>query len=193
MGSNIISEIDSGTFSKMKNLKSVILADNKLTELHENVFSAQERLVELDLAHNQLTTFDLGAIGSTWYLTQINLAQNNMQSLRKLSTLSWKPNRTSINVTGNQWNCFTAELLEKIASKNKCELIGNIFNCSSNWLASTLENLKIQQHNIKKFNATQRKYRKNTAELRQTLAEQDKKINDLVSVMKEMKHKMTMR
>jgi Leucine rich repeat len=173
LGSNKITKIAPHTFSTVPSLDIVILANNQLTQLPENVFSAQKRLIEIDMAHNNLTTFDFGAIGSTWKLERINLAQNHMTSLQNLTTRpKEQTNITTINVTDYKWNCSYAQQLEIQAYNYNFELIG--INLNSTMFVLDLKN------SIKNFeerlDSNLDKCTNTTKELQKQIGDQNKTI-----------------
>jgi Leucine rich repeat len=191
LGANNISKIESVTFSKLENLEKVILAENKLTELPENVFSSQTNLIEIDLSHNRLKTFDLGTVGSIWHVIQIKLAQNNIQSLKNLSTLIRTQNKISIDFTDNKWNCLYAQKLEKLVAEYNCEFIGNIVNCSLNWLDSTIEKFEKWQNNKEKLDERLKLIDKKVEEIEQKLIDQGDITDELISNISQKNGDMT--
>jgi preprotein translocase subunit Sec61beta len=93
----------------------------------------------------------------------------------------WEPKKT-INITDNKWNCLYARILEEIAIRCKYELIGNISNCSVNWLDSTtnkkLEDQKKKITNFgKRLNTSLKRFDSEIKKLNQTLDDQAGKIN----------------
>jgi Leucine-rich repeat (LRR) protein len=181
LGTNNISKIGPETFSTVINLKTVILADNKLIELPKNMFSTQSGLFGIDLAHNYLATFDFSTVQNTNDLKWIKLLHNNIQSLKNVTI--WKQNKTiTIDVTDNKWNCLYAQLLREIATRRKYKLIGNIFNCSINWLDSR-NNKKLEEQNKyianfgERLNTSLDKFDSEITKLNRAFEEQAAKIN----------------
>lgn len=107
-GNNLV-EIDSSTFSNLKNLRVLRLGFNNLNTISADLLFSLRKLEELDLSRNQLVNvnshlsrlpFGLG----TANLRRINLSRNNLTDFTEFSVIDWSLylKIAEINLSGNR-------------------------------------------------------------------------------------------
>ena len=81
LDNNDLSELPADIFSGLSNLKTLDLRGNELTELLEGVFSGLSNLEELDLFSNELTGLPEGVFSGLSNLEELDLYNNNLSEL----------------------------------------------------------------------------------------------------------------
>ncbi|KAG5880968.1 hypothetical protein JTB14_018697 [Gonioctena quinquepunctata] len=78
---NNISEINSGVFSNLSNLRYMNLQYNNIPSIPTGLFSDMSALVVLNLTHNQLEQFGHGSFGNLENLLTLDISHNKITSL----------------------------------------------------------------------------------------------------------------
>lgn len=106
---NSIGNLDTGTFSKLKNLRYLNLSDIGLNEIKLGLFSHTRYLRILDLSKNHLEIFDFELFLPKYiHLQQLYLNKNHLKELQGFDSALIQNSLPSLNLlglTGNYFNC----------------------------------------------------------------------------------------
>lgn len=80
---NLVSSIEAGAFTRLEQLKFLLLSRNRLTRFNSDVFQGADNLQQLDLAENFISEFPTVALRAFTSLRYLNLSSNLIQVPRK--------------------------------------------------------------------------------------------------------------
>ncbi len=170
LSSNVLTDLPTGVFSNLTNLRILDLSLNSLTTLTAVTFNNLRRLETLNLSSNQMTNLPADVFSDLTNLRTLNLSSNSLTTLTAATFKNLRRLET-LNLSSNQMSGLPADIFSNLTNLRTLNLSFNsltilpttIFrsttnlrdlNLSNNMLSQSLLNDQLSANNNELFNQT---------------------------------------